>query len=144
MKKSVTNTRENAKSLTGLLLLMLIDMFSHWDLRLRDDVKMQTDQLNLLQGRIRDIQRELAEAESQVLPVKFELTRCQREKESLESRVKWLEGELETKTKELYKLRVEDGSNRQSLEAELARARNESGSRLEIIGQLEVGVFIDI
>jgi chromosome segregation ATPase len=101
---------------------------------------MQTDQLTILQGRIRDIQRDLSEAESQVLPVKFELTRCQREKESVESRAKWLEGELQTKTQELYRLRVEDGSNMQSIEAELAQAKNESGSRLERIGQLEVSV----
>lgn len=103
---------------------------------------MQTDQLTLLQGRIRDIQRDLSESESQILPVKFELTRCQREKESLDGRVKWLESELEQRSQELYKLRVEDGTSLQTIEAELSQSKNESASRLERIGQLEVRVMI--
>ena len=109
--------------------------------RLRDDVKMQSDQLAQLQGRIRDIQRDLSEAESQVLPVKFELTRCQREKEALEGRVQWLEKELSSRSEELYRVRVEEGSSMQAKDAELVQVKNESASRLERIGQLEVCVW---
>mmetsp|Transcript_24386 Transcript_24386/g.35802 ORF Transcript_24386/g.35802 Transcript_24386/m.35802 type:complete len:2045 (-) Transcript_24386:88-6222(-) len=105
--------------------------------RLRDDIKMQADQLSTLQGRLREVQNSLTEAEGQLLPVQFDLAKCSREKGALESRVAWLESELDSRTKELYEVRQKSSGETQELEALLAQKTNESTDRLQQVDQLK-------
>lgn len=67
---------------------------------LREDLSKQSETLMNTERKMRELQGLLNTNENEQFPVQFELTKTQREKESLERQVTWLETELKTKSNE--------------------------------------------
>ena len=67
---------------------------------LREDLSKQSETLLNTERKMRELQGVLNTNENEQFPIQFELTKTQREKESLERQVTWLESELQTKSNE--------------------------------------------
>ena len=62
--------------------------------RLKDDLKAQSDELVSLRSRYRENQNLLADSQSQLIPLQFQLAKSQREIDSLKTQVSDLENDL--------------------------------------------------
>lgn len=93
--------------------------------RYRNDINAQAEQLAAAQTKIRDLQVSYSELQNAQLPLQFDLTRAVHDRDSLTSRVAWLENELSSKSSEHYKTRHALTSQIQELEAALKDAQAE-------------------
>ena len=64
--------------------------------RLKDDLKTQVDELHLLRSRHRESQIALADSQSQLLPLQFEVTKLQRELEAQRNQAEDLQVSIHT------------------------------------------------
>lgn len=117
----------------SLILCLIVSSYS-----LRDDIKLQADQITSLQSRLREIQSISTENESKLLPLQYELNTYKREKELLENRNTFLESELEKKSTEYYQAKRDHLTAVQELELQLAQKNNENGENIDKVKQLEV------
>ena len=87
--------------------------------RLRDDIKLQSEELVAAQANLRDSQGIISECQSQLLPAQYEVTRYQREKHLLEEKVNLLETELNRKIAEASDDRKNYSNIRGELESKI-------------------------
>ena len=99
--------------------------------RLRDDLKAQSAELITLQTRLKDSQLKLNEFQNTQLPTQYELTKTLHEKDLFAEQVKYLEDELQKKTREERALRTETLNKTHELETalSLANAQNEDAAK---------------
>ena len=88
--------------------------------RLRDDIKLQAEQIVNLQQKVRETQVSLADAQGKELPMQYDLMKCQRENENITSRLNYAEAELTAKTNELQNLRHETSTVSSNLRSKIS------------------------
>ena len=106
--------------------------------RLRDDIKMQADQLISQQTRLRDALNTISEIQSQQLPLQYDVTKITCENDILNSRVAWSEKELEDRTSEFLALKREMSDKIFSLKSDISSTTLEKSRLLDSQRSLEV------
>src|SRR5690606_37300937 len=96
------------------------------------------EQLASSQSKVFQLQASLSETQSQQLPMRLELAKIQREKESLLSRCQWLETEMEAKSKDFFELRVQLTSDVTDLKASLDQKAHDISAMEKTIKLLQV------
>ena len=106
--------------------------------RLRDELKAQSAEIVTLQTRLKDSQVNLSDFQSNQLPTQYELTKTLHEKDLLVEQVKYLEQEVQKKTREERTLRAEASNKTHELETALSRATAELEEAQKQVAALKV------
>ena len=106
--------------------------------RLRDDIKLQSNELNSLNSKYRESQSILAESQSKVIPLEYELNKYKNENESLKTRVEELENDLSVITNDSMNQRREHTKKCFDLEAALVEKNTELEQYVHKIRSLQV------
>lgn len=94
--------------------------------RLRDELKAQAAELVTLQTRLKDSQLNLNEFQTSTLPTQYELTKTIHEKNLLVEQVKYLEEEVQKKTRDDRAFRAESSGKIHELEVALSQATTQA------------------
>eukprot|EP01031_Cornospumella_fuschlensis_P035592 gene35592-43167_t len=105
--------------------------------RLRDDFQNQTSEMAALHGRLKDVQVLYSEAQSQELPLRFELSKVSREKELFEKQVAQLESELQQAQQNERERAAQSSEKIRSLELQLSSVTSDLESRNKEVGMLK-------
>ena len=119
------------------MFFVLLLIASYSPRRLRDDLKHQSEELAALNARFRESQIALSDAQGQLLPVQFELTKTIREKDLLSVRVEELVAAQTERQNELIELRRKHSSRVVALEASLSTAQALAQERADRVKALE-------
>lgn len=106
--------------------------------RLRDDLKAQAAELVTLQTRLKDSQSNFNEYQTSTLPTQYELTKTLHEKDRFAEQVRYLEEELQKKTREERALRAESGDAIHQLEQALSQANGQLEDAAKQLAALKV------
>lgn len=97
--------------------------------RLRDEIKLQGEEIVVVQARLRESQIALNDCQSQLLPVQYDQSRLQRENHLLDERAKSLEYSLLVASNELATERNSASSLKCDLESKISELNAEIESR---------------
>ena len=111
------------------------------NVRLRDDLKASASELASAQARVNEYMSKLTEAEEKSMPLQFEVTKLQREKELISEQCKWVEEELTTKNANVLRVRKESGDKISELETQIANLQQNYEVAEDRVRFLEVEVF---
>lgn len=106
--------------------------------RMRDDLRASAAELASAQARVNEYMNKLTEAEEKTMPLQFEVTKLQREKELLSEQCKWCEDELTTKNSDILRIRKEYGDKMSDLETQLANMEQNCKGAEDRVRYLEV------
>lgn len=108
--------------------------------RLRDDIKLQSNELNSLNSKYRENQSILAESQSKVIPLQYELNKYKNENDSLKLRVEELENDLSVITNDAMNQRRENTKKCFDLEATIVEKNTELEQYAHKIKSLQVRI----
>lgn len=109
--------------------------------RLKEELKIQANELINLQNRLKDALTQISEADSQHLPNKFALVRCEQEKNHFEQQVKVLEEELQRKNIAERAYRSATNDKIFQLESRLSDVQNENEEKGKQLALLKVNLY---
>lgn len=105
--------------------------------RLRDDIKLQGDQLAAQQTRLKEVQSLLSELQGKHMPTEYELLKTKHENESLKSQVEWYDSELKKKQADEFEMRSSLSLKISELESALTISRSDNIGFQESVNRLQ-------
>ena len=110
--------------------------------RLRDDIKMQAEQLTSQQSRLKEAQILVSELQAKQLPTEYELSRAKHENEGFKSRIQFLEKELQDASSGSLDNQRELSTKISELESSLVMCQTDNSGLRETVNSLKEQVSI--
>jgi len=102
--------------------------------RLRQDIKLQGEEIMSIQSRLKEVQIALSESMESKVPMQFEINKLNRERDSLHGNLKLLEDEVKSKTQQLITLNTHITTTTTNFEM---RLNNESNNNKELTVRIQ-------